>query len=272
MGFELSDGIAPTEVSQAAPVLETAPAVSVVETPVVIETTAEPAAEPTETTPAAPELKSHTEIKGMLSGEFDDGTNKPDAAPEGGKPAEIAPDAWQTVEYDLTTPEDIRLPPEGAARLQETFNKLRFSPELAVQARDAYFNELRQMRATEMQRWNDIFSEQRAAGRKEIADDPVIGTKEAMQTIFRTRDAVVPQEDRESFYKFMENTGASDRIEMARLFYRVNEYVERRVADALKPYREAKPPAPGVKAPPSNGAGTGRTGMRAFYDSTNPRH
>lgn len=249
---------APAVVAEAAPV---AP-----EAPVVVDPAAAEA-------PAAEAVKHHSETKSLLSeGQFDDGAKKPDAEakPEGDKPAEPAADAWQPIAYELAVPEDIKLDPDGMERLQGTFNKLRLSSDQAKDAVAAYYDEVRKLQASESQRHNDAFQSYRKEQQAKIIADPVLGTKEGLQTIFRMRDALVPESDKADFDAMLNVTGAGDHIATARLFYRVNEYVERRIAEALRPYQEAAPAAPGAKAPPGNGLDPSLRGMRRVHSMTTP--
>lgn len=273
-----SDGIIPEaapaapaviEAPVAAPVVEATPVAPVVEAPAapVVET-----APVAEAAPATAEIKHHTDSKGLLTeGTFEEPT-KPaaEAKPEGEQPAPVAQPEWQPVVYELTPADDIKIAPEGLERIQGKFNALRLSPEQAKDAFSAYQDEVRQYQTSELQRWNDSFKTYREEQRAKILADPVLGSKDGLRTIFRMRDALVPEADKAEFDTFMETTGASDHVAMARLFYRVNELVEARVAAALKPYQEAPAPAPTARATLSNGRDPSRTGMRAFYDKTSP--
>jgi len=274
-----SDGIIP-ETAPAAPVIEAAPvAAPVVEAvpaaPVVVAPEATPVAADAPVVaevPAAEPVKHHSETKGFLTkGKFEEGA-KPAAetkpAVEGEQPAAAAPDAWAPIAYELTVPEDIKIAPEGLERLQGKFNDLRLSQDQAKQASEAYYDEVRKLQESELRRQNDVFKAYREEQRAKIFADPVIGTQQARQTIFRIIDAVVPKEDRAEFDSFMDLTGASDHIAMARLFYRFNQYHEAKLAEALAPYREAPAASPNVRAAPGAGRDPTRVGMRAVYDAT----
>lgn len=171
----------------------------------------------------------------------------------------------EPVVYEFKVPDGIEASAEDLQRATTVLNELGISRDVGPRVLEAHYAEMRRAELGFSQRVNDQFLQLRTTEKARYANDPIMGRPEALNAALRMRDALVPEADRPDFDRMITVTGAGDFLAMGRLLYRVNELVEHRVAEALKPYRESSGPAPSIGVPKNIGQNPALRGARLLY-------
>lgn len=177
--------------------------------------------------------------------------------PEESPPTPEVPAVALTVE-DFTLPEGVTADREKLGAFATKATELGLSKDVAQSMLDMHTGALKGFVEAQSAEQHRVFGEMRSQWRNDVMADEQIGGaghQTAMAAIARTRDLLVPKEDRAAFNEFLMVTGAGDHPALLKMLHNAARYF-----DEGQPVAAPKPPADIGKKP-------GRQGLRSLYNT-----